>query len=199
MPPFPPPPFYLLFSFLSLHLLTSLLLSYLALYPSSTSILVLFVLFLSVLLLIFYLFLPFLPSCASFSSFSPTCPPSPPPLHPSLRQSRTVKAALAATPLHYKSCDIEMSGTILSFSFCFLELNEITEHPRGQKLCFLPKLFIPFNSSNEHIVVWKRAINNRVSTSTVNALLGGKNVTTKLKENRQMNKLHPVRKTMRRD
>lgn len=68
----------------------------------------------------------FLPSFL-LSSLCPTFPhilhlPSSPP---------TVKAALAATPLHYKSCDIETSGTILSFIsffFYFLELNELREH-----------------------------------------------------------------------
>ncbi len=34
----------------------------------------------------------------------------------------------------------------------------------SQKLCLLPKLFIPFNPSNECTVVWNRAINNMWST-----------------------------------
>lgn len=59
----------------------------------------------------------FLPSFL-LSSLCPTFPhilhlPSSPP---------TVKAALAASPLHYKSCDIETSGTILSFFFFFFSL-----------------------------------------------------------------------------
>lgn len=67
---------------------------------------------------------------SSFPSFCPCLLPSPHILHlPS--SPPTVKAALAATPLHYKSCDIETSGTILSFIsffFYFLELNELREH-----------------------------------------------------------------------
>lgn len=62
---------------------------------------------------------------------SPTFTPSPLVLH---HCSWTVKAALAPDPLCYKSCDIEPSGTILSFTFYFLELNEIIEHQQPKPL-----------------------------------------------------------------
>lgn len=78
----------------------------------------------------------FLPSFL-LSSLCPTFPhilhlPSSPP---------TVKAALAATPLHYKSCDIETSGTILSliFIFFFTSWNWMNSENTSSQ-----KLFIPF-------------------------------------------------------
>lgn len=73
-----------------------------------------------------------------------------------------VKVALAADPVHYKSCDIETSGAILSFVF-FTSWNWMKWLNTGsQKLCFLPKLFKPLTSSNEDRAVWRRAINRMV-------------------------------------
>lgn len=90
----------------------------------------------------------FLPSFL-LSSLCPTFPhilhlPSSPP---------TVKAALAAIPLHYKSCDIETSATILSFIFFFFLLpgTEWTQRtPAAKNYLYL------FNSANERRV-WKSA------------------------------------------
>lgn len=82
--------------------------------------------------MLFVLSFPTLPSIFFLLYIlSPTFTPSPLVFH---HCSWTVKAALAPNPLCYKSCDIEPSGTILSFTFYFLELNEIIEHQQPKPL-----------------------------------------------------------------